>query len=258
MIHRIALLAALLVVWSSTQVSAQFKPPRTRYVINPASDGLDNAAYDLATRRYYIDRGQSSNINKGDTLNVYREKRVVRGPPVPMRVFIGTMLTADSQQSSSVGRFEPNEIAIAHPMIRHKTAMTSDIVVPTLVIDNSVLFDPGVGALKSGAAEEFAKVAEFVQMFSPSKLVIDGHTDSDGDDEANLNLSFAARDKRQELADYGIRFYYVTDDRRPRIWRGTAHHQQRHAREQAVESSDRSPRLGMTRVVNVGVAGRWR
>ena len=61
------------------------------------------------------------------------------------------MLTADSQQSSSVGRFEPNEIAIAHPMIRHKTAMTSDIVVPTLVID--------------------------------------GHTDSDGDDEANLNLS---------------------------------------------------------------------
>lgn len=72
MIHRIALLAALLVVWSSTQVSAQFKPPRTRYVINPASDGLDNAAYDLATRRYYIDRGQSSNI-KGDILNVYRE-----------------------------------------------------------------------------------------------------------------------------------------------------------------------------------------
>ena len=189
MIHRIALLAALLVVWSSTQVSAQFKPPRIRYVINPASDGLDNAAYDLATRRYYIDRGQSSNINKGDILNVYREKRVVRGPPVPMRVFIGTMLTADSQQSSSVGRFEPNEIAIAHPMIRHKTAMTSDIVVPTLVIDNSVLFDPGVGALKSGAAEEFAKVVEFVQMFSPSKLVIDGHTDSDGDDEANLNLS---------------------------------------------------------------------
>ena len=84
MIHRIALLAALLVVWSSTQVSAQFKPPRIRYVINPASDGLDNAAYDLATRRYYIDRGQGSNINKGDMLNVYRGKRVVRGPPVPM------------------------------------------------------------------------------------------------------------------------------------------------------------------------------
>jgi len=119
-----------------------------------------------------------------------------------MRVFIGTMLSADSQQSSSVGRFEPNEIAIAHPMIRHKTAMTSDIVVPTLVIDNSVLFDPGVGVLKSGAAEEFAKVAEFVQMFSPSKLVIDGHTDSDGDREGNQKLSEKrAKMVRQYLID---------------------------------------------------------
>ncbi|MFP6590479.1 MAG: OmpA family protein [Candidatus Latescibacterota bacterium] len=43
--------------------------------------------------------------------------------------------------------------------------------------------------MKGGAAEEFAKVADFVRMFSPSKLVIDGHTDSDGDPEANLNLS---------------------------------------------------------------------
>ena len=42
--------------------------------------------------------------------------------------------------------------------------------------------------MKGGAAEEFAKVADFVRMFSPSKLVIDGHTDSDGDSEANLNL----------------------------------------------------------------------
>ena len=39
--------------------------------------------------------------------------------------------------------------------------------------------------MKGGAAEEFAEVVNFVRRFSPSKLVIDGHTDSD----ASLNLS---------------------------------------------------------------------
>ncbi len=43
--------------------------------------------------------------------------------------------------------------------------------------------------MKGGAAEEFAEVVNFVRRFSPSKLVIDGHTDSDGDSDASLNLS---------------------------------------------------------------------
>jgi len=51
------------------------------------------------------------------------------------------------------------------------------------------LFDPGDATLKPDAAEEFAKVARFVEMFTPSKLVIEGHTDSDGDAEANQVLS---------------------------------------------------------------------
>jgi len=67
--------------------------------------------------------------------------------------------------------------------------MKSDIVVPRLVIDNSVLFDPGDRSLKIGAAKEFDKVAEFVQMFSPAKLIIEGHTDGDGEAEENLILS---------------------------------------------------------------------
>lgn len=186
--RHIRLFVLTLMLCSVSQVLAQFTPPRIRYVINPASTGLA-VNEELDQRRYYIDRGQSSSINKGDVLNVYREKRVVRGLRTPMRVFIGTMNITDSQQTSSVGIFEPNEVAIAHPMIRYKTAMKSDIVVPRLVIDNSVLFDPGDGALKTGAAEEFAKVADFVRLFSPAKLVIEGHTDSDGDAEANLNLS---------------------------------------------------------------------
>ena len=118
-------------------------PSRIHHVINPVSTGLE-VATDKKERRYYIDRGQRSSINKGDLLNVYREKRIVPDLPVAIRVFIGTMLIEASQQSSSVGRFVPNEKAISRPMIRYKTAMKSDIVVPRLVIDNSVLFDSGM------------------------------------------------------------------------------------------------------------------
>ena len=112
--HRTALVAALLVTSSLTQAEAQFRPPRIRHVINLVSMG-QAVDQELAERRYYIDRGLTSSINKGDVLNVYREKRIVRGLPVPMRVFIGTMLITDAQQSSSVGLFEPNETAIATP-----------------------------------------------------------------------------------------------------------------------------------------------
>lgn len=203
MMHRTAVLLVLLLAGWMTPSAAQFTPPRIRHVINPVNTGQD-VKQELNDRRYYMDRGQTSSINKGDVLNVYREKRVVRGSALVIRVFIGTMLITDAQQTSSVGVFEPNESAIAHPMIRYKTAMKTDIVVPRLVIDNSVLFDPGGGSLKPDAAEEFAKVADFVRLFSPSKLIIEGHTDGDGDAEANLNLSLlrATNVKNWLVAEY--------------------------------------------------------
>jgi outer membrane protein OmpA-like peptidoglycan-associated protein len=52
-----------------------------------------------------------------------------------------------------------------------------------------VLFSAGSAGLAPAASEEFAKVAEFVLLYSPSKLLIDGHTDSDGDARANKELS---------------------------------------------------------------------
>lgn len=182
------LLVGALVLSGLTMAQAQYTPPRVQYVVNSTSTGRNTEA-DLAKRVYYIDKGQTSSINKGDILNVYREKRPAAHIRTPMRIFIGTMLITDAYQTSSVGSFTPNEAGINHPVIRHKVAMRRDIVVPRLVIDNSVLFDPGDFQLKQGARAEFEKVAKFVQMFSPAKLVIEGHTDSDGDAEANLKLS---------------------------------------------------------------------
>lgn len=187
--------------------AAQFTPPRIQHVINPISTGREVDAAQIE-RRYYVDRGLTANINKGEVLNVYREARLVRDAPQPMRIFIGTMLITESQPTSSIGRFIPSDAAMAHPLIRFKTAMKGDIVVPRLVIDNSVLFDPGQAGLKAGAAGEFQKVATFVQLFSPAKLVIEGHTDSDGDAEANLKLS---EQRAKSVKDYLVAsFNFIT------------------------------------------------
>ncbi len=176
---------------------AQYQPPRILYVLNPPNTGNEPKST-LGDRRYYVDRGVEMSINKGNILNVYREKRLSPAVP-PIRMFIGTMEITDSKPGSSVGKFIPSEAAMAHPMIRYKTAMVSDIVVPRLVIDSGVLFDPGVASLKPGAQEEFDKVARFVELFTPAKLVIEGHTDSDGDAEANQVLS---EQRAQSVVDY--------------------------------------------------------
>ena len=180
-------LAILTSLWGGL-VEAQFTPPRVQYVINAVGTGRDAQAA-LAARRYYIDAGVTLSIKKGDVLNVYREKRPVPNMPAPIRMFIGTMVITEAQAASSVGRFDPADSALEHPMIRHKIAMVNDIVVPVLVIDNSVLFDPGQAILKPAAAGEFTKVADFYNLFTPGKLLIVGHTDSDGDADANLLLS---------------------------------------------------------------------
>lgn len=162
----------------------KFDPPRILAVVH----GPDVASRAAPEPLYYINKGQETSLNRGDVLNVYREAQLHPDIPRPMRIFIGTMTITESQNGSSMGRFVPNA-NISMPVVRYKTAIKGDIVVPRLIIDSGVLFDPGKAELKQGAAQEFAKVATFVQNFSPGKIIIEGHTDSDGDEEANQTLS---------------------------------------------------------------------
>ena len=176
---------------------AAFDPPRIISVVNPNAAGRQNGA----VRTYYVNKGMESSINRGDVLNVYREKRASPGGPA-VRLFIGTMKIRSSRTGSAMGHFTPNEAALSSPAIRHRTAMKSDIVVPVIVIDSSVLFDPGRMSLKPNAAQEFQKVADFVNEFSPTRLIVEGHTDSDGETTANQELSEArAEAVRQYLIE---------------------------------------------------------
>jgi outer membrane protein OmpA-like peptidoglycan-associated protein len=174
---------------------AEFDPPRISYVANPDGRG--------AERTYYLIKGLESSINMGDALNVYRMKRP-RGSALAVRVFIGTMVIVDSQHGSAMGHFTTDEAAMANPSIRHHTAMMGDIVVPILVIKSGIFFEPGTGDIGPNVAQEFDRITDFVKSFSPSKLIIEGHTDSDGDEKANQALSELLA---EEINDYLIYSY---------------------------------------------------
>ena len=187
-INKRVILALLVCVLGASDWSfAQFDPPRISYVINKAS--LGSEPDNLAGRSFLIDKGREVNILAGDELNIYRERQPFgRGGPL-LRVFIGSLKVDISQQGSAIGRFTPNKKALEQPFIKYKSAMKGDIAVPRLIIDSGVLFDAGKFELKVGASQEFKKVADFVKLFSPGKLVIEGHTDADGDQTPNQLLS---------------------------------------------------------------------
>ena len=167
--------------------SAQFEPPRIAQILNKRNES--SASAKTVAPNYYIDKGQEASIFAGSELNVYRERFVVAGQRVPMRIFIGTLKIDIAQQGSAVGSFAPNKKAMDGPIIKYKSPMKGDVVVPKLILDSGVLFDPGAVTLKPGATQEFRKIANFVRNFTPSKLVIEGHTDADGSAEANQVLS---------------------------------------------------------------------
>lgn len=203
---------ALALLWNSSALRAQqepagvqppkntFDPPRILAILRPNNAPANT---DIDANDYFINRGQEVNIKRGDKLNVYRERRVHPSLPRSMRIFIGTLEIRESQNGSSMGHFEPSE-KINLPIIKYKVPMKGDIVVPRLIIDSSVLFSPGDASLNPGAVGEFTKVSQFVENFSPNKLIIEGHTDSDGDEDANMLLSINRADA---VVDYLVNTY---------------------------------------------------
>lgn len=169
-----------LVVLSAVTAQAAFNPPVVIRSMR-AEQG----------RIYFMDRGQDANIKVGDELNVFR---VVAKPGgqggLSARIQLGTMTITESEDGVSLGLFNVDAGLSGNPLVRMKIPVKGDLVIPKLKIDSSVLFAPGAATLQAQVVrEELDKVVQFVRSFSPSKLVIEGHTDSDGDEAANQDLS---------------------------------------------------------------------
>jgi len=60
----------------------------------------------------------------------------------------------------------------------------------SISIPNDILFDVGSDELKTDASPELQKVAESIQMNPTIRVVVEGHTDSQGGDDFNMALSF--------------------------------------------------------------------
>ena len=211
--HRPSVLKSLLLLFGVASLAphmvyGQFNPPRVIMVLPQRDAG--NGADDLVEERScYIDKGREVNINRGDILNVYRELFPFGDAAPSMRVLIGTLRIKFSQTGSASGTFIPSRSAMEEPLIKYGTLLKGDLVVPRLIIDSSVLFDPGKSGMKQGAAQELQKVANFVKMFSPGKLVIEGHTDADGPDDYNKKLS---ENRANLVRDYLIqRHDFITE-----------------------------------------------
>jgi outer membrane protein OmpA-like peptidoglycan-associated protein len=174
---------------------AEFYPPRVANKIGDQTGPL----------RYYMNSGVGVGIERGDVLNVYREKHIARNGH-PIRLLIGRMTITQSQPGLSEGTFEVSDATISHPLIRYKSAMKGDIVVPRIVIDSTLMFGAGLSSLTRQAADEFQKVADFVLNYSPSKILIEGHTDSDGDANANANM-ILSESRAKTVKDFLITKY---------------------------------------------------
>ena len=186
----------------------KFDPPRIIQVIRP-QDGGNVDPNTLAERLYYMNKGRDVNINRGDILNVYRQRIIHPDIPKGIRIFIGTMTIIDSQAGSSVGVFSPN-VTFDSSLIKFKVPLKNDLVVPRLNIDSGILFNPGQYALNTGAEVEFQKVADFIELFSPTKILVEGHTDSDGAEETNQTLS---ENRANIVSQYLIATYdFITFD----------------------------------------------
>jgi len=196
------LVAPAILVCSATASLAAFNPP----VVVRSTQAEEG-------RVYFIDRGQDANIKVGDELNVFRVTSRPGGQKggESVRLQLGTMTIIESEAGVSLGLFNADAGIRGNPLLRMKIPVKGDLVIPKLKIDSSVLFAPGAATLQAQVvAEELAKVVQFVRSFSPSKLVVEGHTDSDGDEAANQDLSL----RRAEMVrDYLVNnFTEITPD----------------------------------------------
>lgn len=175
-----------------------FTPPRITTIISGFDPG-DPQRLSKPRQLCHIDKGREANISFGDVLKVFRERRFV-GYDDPVRLFIGTMNIIEVQQGGSLGVFTASP-TIKSPAIDYNMVMAGDLVAPQLILEARLLFDSGLSVLRQGANVELDKVAGFVQVFAPNKIIIEGHTDSDGGEASNMQLS--------ELRAKSVRLYLV-------------------------------------------------
>jgi len=89
-------------------------------------------------------------------------------------------------RSEEVDRARAQTLAMQQQLDAMQARVTARGIVATL---GDVLFDSGEAGLKSTAAVNIDKIANFMNSYPESRALVEGHTDNLGDDDYNLDLS---------------------------------------------------------------------
>lgn len=140
---------------------------------------------------YYVRLGIAEGAQTGMILNVYRDREIasdIGNFSITDRQFIGRMRTLLAHRDYTIARV--TELADYHDPHRVISAvLIGDFVQPVFVVESENLFDPNSSTLRPEAERELDRAILFIKRFQPVIVHIEGHTDSDGEENFNINLS---------------------------------------------------------------------
>lgn len=108
---------------------------------------------------------------------------------------------------AGVGRYmEQQEAALQQQFAASDAAnVRRDASTVAVTFKSDVLFDSGSSALKPGAYQEINRVAQVLTQYPETRIMIAGHTDSDGSEASNQALSERRADAvRNALVSQGV------------------------------------------------------
>lgn len=108
---------------------------------------------------------------------------------------------------AGIGRYMDNqETALQQNFAASESAsIRRDADVLAVTFKSDVLFDSGSAALKPGAYQEINRVSQVLTQYPETRIMIAGHTDSDGSEAFNQNLSVQrAEAVRNALVSQGV------------------------------------------------------
>lgn len=140
---------------------------------------------------YYVKIGTGDGAQIGTTMNVYRDKEIEAdfgNFKIKTQVFVGRMRAFEVREAYTVCRVSVLA-SYADPHRERSAVLTGDYVQPVFVVQTENLFDKGSSTLRPEGVQELSRATEFIKRYRPIKVRVEGHTDSDGEEDLNMALS---------------------------------------------------------------------
>jgi len=150
---------------------------------------------------YYVKIGTGDGAQIGTTMNVYRDKEIQAdfgNFKIKARIFVGRMRAFEVHEGYTVCRVS-ERASYSDPHRERSAVLTGDYVQPVFVVQSENLFDKGSGTLRPEAIRELDRATAFIKRYRPIKVRVEGHTDSDGEEDLNMTLS---QDRANSVRDY--------------------------------------------------------